>query len=168
MDVAARELLIGQYESGPELLQAAVARVPAAALTWRPGPGLWSVHEVVCHCADSEANAAMRLRYLVAETEPVIIGYDQDAWARELDYHAQSLEDALATVFLVRRTTGAILRRMRAEAWRCHGTHTERGAYSVEDWMRTYAVHLETHARQVERNLAAWEARADRPRAPRQ
>ena len=25
-------------------------------MKWRPGKGKWSVHEVVCHCADSETN----------------------------------------------------------------------------------------------------------------
>ena len=52
-----------------------------------PGAGKWSVHEVVVHCADSETNAALRIRYLIAEKEPLIVGYDQDAWARVFDYH---------------------------------------------------------------------------------
>jgi len=28
----------------------------------------------------------------------------------------------------------------------------------AEDWLRIYAGHLETHTRQLERNLAAWQA----------
>ena len=158
MDHAERERLIDRYQAGPELLQAAIARVPEAACKWRPGQGRWSAHEVVCHCADSEANAAMRLRYLVAEAEPVIIGYDQDEWARALDYHAQDVDVALATVFAVRRSTATLLRRMPESAWRRRGTHTEHGEYSVADWMRIYADHLEAHARQIEKNLAAWTA----------
>ena len=36
--------------------------VPDSAVKWRPAPGKWSAHEVVCHCADAEMNAAARIR----------------------------------------------------------------------------------------------------------
>ena len=158
MDARTRAERIEQYEAGPGRLRDALGRVPPEALAWRPGPGRWSAHEVVVHCADSEANAAARLRYLVAEAEPRIVGYDQDAWARTFDYASQDLEDALAVVTLARRTTARILRRLKDEDWARRGTHTEHGAYGVEDWMRIYADHLEAHARQIERNVEAWRA----------
>ena len=84
-----RESLIEQYARGPARLREALAKAPREALQWRPEPGRWSVHEVVVHCADSEANAALRIRYLVAEKEPLIVGYDQDAWSRLFDYSAE-------------------------------------------------------------------------------
>ncbi len=59
-----RDALIEQYAQGPDELRKALARVPKEALQWRPAPGKWSAHEVVVHCADSETNAALRLRYL--------------------------------------------------------------------------------------------------------
>lgn len=39
------------------------------------------------------------------------------------------------------------------------GQHSESGRYGAEDWLKTYAEHLEGHARQIERNLAAWNSR---------
>ena len=42
------------------------------------------------------AHNRLRIRYLLAEPEPLIVGYDQDAWARLFDYHAQPLEASLA------------------------------------------------------------------------
>jgi len=51
-----RERLIQQYADGPARLTAALATVPAEALHWRPAPGEWSAHEIVCHCADSETS----------------------------------------------------------------------------------------------------------------
>jgi len=53
MDRTQREKLIQQYADGPARLRAALARVPEAARQWRPAPGEWSAHEVICHCADS-------------------------------------------------------------------------------------------------------------------
>ena len=66
LDRAKRQALIQQYADGPARLRGALARVPPQALKWRPAPGEWSAHEVVCHCADSETNAYARIRFLVA------------------------------------------------------------------------------------------------------
>jgi hypothetical protein len=133
-----------------------VEKVPPEALTFRPGPGKWSVHEVIVHCADSETNAHMRIRYLVAEADPVIMGYDQAAWARILDYHALTLEPAMATIEAVRANTVPLLRSLPESAWKKTGRHSEHASYGVEKWMELYAEHLEVHVRQIERNLAAW------------
>ncbi|HET8578133.1 MAG TPA: DinB family protein [Methylomirabilota bacterium] len=159
---AERGRLIERYAAGPARLRAALARVPAEARQWRPQPGEWSAHEVVVHCADSETNAAARIRYLVAEKEPTLLGYDQDGWAVALDYHAHPLEPALAVVEAVRANTTALLRRLPEAAWQREGRHTESGRYTAEDWLRTYAEHLEGHARQIETTLAAWSAAASR------
>ena len=154
-----RESLIEQYARGPGRLREALAKAPKEARQWRPEPGRWSVHEVVVHCADAETNAALRIRYLVAEKEPLVVGYDQDAWARLFDYHAQSLEEALAAAAAARDRTVPLLRRMTDADWAKAGRHTESGPYAAEDWLRIYAAHLEGHARQIERNVEAWTAR---------
>ena len=155
--------LIRRYGEGPARLETAFAQLPKDAVKWRPGPDKWSAHEVVCHCADSETNAAMRIRYLLCEENPVILGYDQAHWARKLDYHAQPLPPALATVRAVREHTAALLRRLPAEAWERAGRHTESGSYTARQWLEVYAEHLEKHARQIERNLTAWRAEQTRP-----
>jgi len=155
---AEREALIEQYARGPQQVREALAEVPREALQWRPGPGKWSAHEVVVHCADSETNAALRIRYLIAEKEPLIVGYDQDAWARLFDYHAQPIEESLAATAAARDRTVPLLRRLADADWAKAGRHTESGRYTAEDWLRIYATHLEGHARQIERNVTAWKA----------
>ena len=155
---AERESRIERYERGASLLKAAFAKVPGEARQWRPGPGKWSAHEVVCHCADSETNAYARIRFLMAEDRPSIQGYDEARWAERLDYHALPVEPALATVEAVRAHTAALLRRIPEAAWAREGTHTQSGRYTAETWLEVYAEHLEKHASQIERNLAAWEA----------
>lgn len=154
-----RAALVEQYARGPERIRGALEKVPPEALQWRPAPGAWSVHEVVVHCADSETNAALRIRYLLAEKEPLVVGYDQDAWARRFDYHAQPLGESLAVAAAARGRTAPLLRAMTDADWARQGRHTESGPYSSEDWLRVYAAHLEGHAAQIERNVAAWKAR---------
>ncbi len=159
LSVAERAALIERYANGPAVLKAALQKIPAAAMQWRPGPGKWSAHEIIVHCADSESNSHGRIRQLLADATPVIHGYDQDRWAVELDYHTLPLEPALATTEAVRANTLPLLRRLSDAQWRKRGTRSDAGAYSMEDWLQTYAAHLEGHARQLERNLAGWKER---------
>ena len=159
LSVSEREELIARYARGPERLRSALERVPEEARRWRPEPAKWSAHEIVVHCADSEENAALRIRYLLAEKEPVILGYDQDEWARALDYHSAPLEPALAAVEAARGRTVPLLRRLSEAEWTREGRHTESGRYTAEDWLRIYADHLEGHAAQIQRNTDAWNSR---------
>jgi hypothetical protein len=156
LSVAEREELIERYARGPERLRAAFARVPEEARQWRPGPGKWSAHEIVLHCADSEENSALRIRSVLAEKDPVILGYDQDEWARVLDYHSSPLGPAMAAVEAARGRTVPLLRRLSEADWAREGRHTESGPYTAEDWLRIYAEHLEGHAAQIGRNIDAW------------
>ncbi len=162
MDRGQREVLIETYADGPAKLRAAMAEAPEAMRKWRPEAGEFSVHEVGVHCADSETNSHGRIRFLVAEDDATIFGYDPDAWARKFSYHDHPLDAALLTVEAVRANTVPILRRMSDADWASAGTHTESGAYTAEDWLRTYAAHLEQHTSQVQDVVAAWEA-AGRP-----
>ncbi|MEO6068859.1 MAG: DinB family protein [Gemmatimonadales bacterium] len=159
MNPAERRTFITRYAAGPDLLRAALAEVPEEALQWRPAPGKWSAHEVIVHCADSETNSHGRIRTLVAESEPVIQGYDQDRWAQRLGYHARPLGTALVTIEAVRANTVPLLEAMTEDEWASVGRHTEVGTYSAEQWLQIYAEHLEVHAAQIRRNVAAWKKR---------
>ncbi len=90
-------------------------------MKWRPGENKWSAHEVAVHCADSETNAAARIRFLATEQDALIQGYDEADWARKLDYHALPIEPALAAVDAVRANTAALLRRLPESVWSSDG-----------------------------------------------
>jgi hypothetical protein len=155
-----REALIKRYEEGSSKLRDAFAKVPREAWKWRPEPGKWSVYEIVCHAADSEMVAATRIRFLVGSEKPVLQGYDQDRWAQVLDYHESRVELALAAVDVMRAHTVGLLRQT---AWASEGTHSESGRYTAEDWLTTYAEHLEKHSRQIDRTLESWRAEQTQP-----
>jgi hypothetical protein len=165
MTKAERERWIERYGNGVAVLQAALAQVPGDALRFKPAPDKWSVHEIVAHCADSETNAAMRIRYLVGEERPAIQGYDQNRWVRALSYETQSLELALAQVTVVRSWTAALLRALPEDAWARAGTHSEMPGqeYGATTWLEIYGEHLDVHARQIGRNVAAWRERGAAP-----
>lgn len=158
-DEMERIQLIRRYADGPATLRLAWDECPPDVRLYRPSPEDWSAREIICHCADSELNAAIRIRMLTAEAEPVIIGYDQNEWVRVFDYHDLNPELALAAVEAARAWTVPVLERLAQSQWAAIGTHSESGPYSALDWLRTYSVHLHDHADQIRANVRAWNAR---------
>ncbi|MGB3327734.1 MAG: DinB family protein [Thermomicrobiales bacterium] len=145
---------IERYRTGPAALRDAYEATPPAVRTVRPDPGAWSVHEIVIHCADSEANAYTRIRMLMAEEHPLIVGYDQDAWVERFDYHARPIESAFAVIDSVHAHTVELLATFTDEDWQRTGVHSERESYSAEDWLRDYSAHLHDHVDQIQANIA--------------
>lgn len=149
MDQERRRALIGRYREGPSVVEAALAGAADAELDARPADGGWTARETAHHIADSEITSAIRLRRLVAEDAPAIIGYDGDEFARRLYYGDRPVGTALAAIGAARAATAEILDRLSAEAWDRAGTHDEHGAYSVDLWLEIYAAHCHDHADQI-------------------
>ncbi|MGH7560423.1 MAG: DinB family protein [Gemmatimonadales bacterium] len=56
------------------------------------GPGKWSVRFLLNHLADSETVLFDRIRRVLSEPRQVLWVYDQDAWAKGLDYSRVPLD----------------------------------------------------------------------------
>lgn len=145
-----RDALIQQYEQGYEAIVAALEGIGDAEWEAREGPDEWCPREIVHHLADSEMTSAIRLRLLIAQDEPTIIGYDQEAFVRNL-YSDRPVEPSLAAFQAARASTAPILRRLTDEQWQRTGTHSESGRYGVEEWLVIYANHAHDHADQIRR-----------------
>ena len=143
-----RRRLIEQYRAGPAQVAAALHEIDDAELDRRPGPDGWTAREVVHHLADSEMTSGIRLRRLLAEESPAIDGYDEAEFARRLFYD-RPVETSLQVLRAVRASAAELLERLSDEQWARAGTHSESGAYSVEDWLEIYAAHAHEHAQQM-------------------
>lgn len=153
-----RRQRIADYAAGPALLAAALEKFPREMWQWKPAPEKWSIHEIIVHLADSETNAYLRARRFLAEPGQPVMAYDQDVWARKLNYHAQNPDDALALVTLVRKMTHALIRDLPESAWSAVCRHPEHEHYSFERWLEIYSRHIHGHIRQMERNFETWRA----------
>jgi hypothetical protein len=126
------------------------------AILRRPeAPGKWSVIQIVQHLADSDVVVAWRSRLILAEDRPAIQGYDQDAWARRLDYAHASLEVALGQLRGVRTANLRLWRSLTPAQLARVGLHSERGPESLDLLLRLMGGHDLVHRRQIERVLAA-------------
>ena len=148
------------YGKGYDLLIETLRDLPREMWTFKPAPKEWSVHEVLVHLADSESNAALRARKLIVEPGGTLMGYDQDQWAIELDYHDQSYEDALEIVRLVRKTTYELLKKQADEVFEHSVRHPEYDEpYTFDQWLDIYSAHIPGHIEQIRNNYRIWRDR---------
>jgi hypothetical protein len=143
--------LIQRYKEGPSVVAEALADITDDELDARPAPADWTPREVVHHLADSEMTSAIRLRRMLAEDEPIILGYDEAEFARRLFYGERPIQAALDTFRASRETTAEILERLTDDQRARLATHTESGPYGVETWLEIYAAHAHDHADQIRR-----------------
>src|SRR4029453_7905340 len=125
-----RRRLIERYREGYGEVQRALEGIGPAELDARPGSNTWSPRDIVHHLADSEMTSAIRRRRLIAEDAPLIVGYDQEEFARRLFYD-RPIDASLEAFKAARASTVEILERLTPEQWTRTGTHSETGTYSV-------------------------------------
>lgn len=145
-----RAQLVDTFRGGYAAVEAALEGVTEAELDRQPSGGGWTARQIAHHLADSEATAYVRLRRLIAEDDPTIVGYDEPEFARRLHYD-RPIASSLAVLRAVRDASLELLESLTPAEWERAGTHSESGAYSVDDWLRIYARHSHDHADQIRR-----------------
>jgi hypothetical protein len=153
-----RQKLIESYGRGYETLTAAIAEIPREAWHYRGQRDPWTIHEVIVHIADSEANSFVRGRRGIAESGSTVLGYDENVWARALNYEAQSADDAIELFRWLRGNTYKLIRNLPDEVWSNTMEHTDNGTMTLEDWLRTYEDHIPAHVRQMREIYQEWKA----------
>jgi hypothetical protein len=151
-----RAKLIAKYKDGYKQIVHAIEGITELELDFRRERGKWTCREIIHHLADSEMTAAIRIRRLLVEFQPFIGGYDQDEFARKLQYSRRPIEPALKAIEGARTTTSQLLDLMSEEEWSRSGEHSESGSYSCDIWLGIYAAHAHNHADQIRRNRAAY------------
>jgi len=141
--------LLERFRRGPELLAVATTGASNPELDYVAEVGVWSARQIVCHLADSEVVGVDRFRRTIAENNPTIMGYDEKAWAENLDYGRRKLSHALETFRLIRGDNYALLKELPEETFARPCTHSERGPLTLLDLLRIYAEHAENHSKQI-------------------
>ncbi len=142
--------LLERFRRAGELLAVVTTGAAGPELDFVSAPGKWSVRQIVCHLSDSELVGADRFRRTIAEENPQLLAYDQDAWARNLDYHRRKFSHAIETFRHIRLENYEILKALPDEAWARKATHNERGEMTLLDLLRVYATHAESHCKQIQ------------------
>lgn len=119
------------------------------------GPGKWSVRYLLHHLADSETVLYDRIRRVISEPTQVIWWYDQDAFAKGLNYAEIPLE-------MSRRIYESVRAAMIYHAgihYEKHGqlefVHSKTGLRTLKDEFDKTAAHNEHHLSQIRLALAS-------------
>jgi uncharacterized damage-inducible protein DinB len=139
--------LIDAYLAGPAMLRKAVSGMSRDQLLLRPVAGKWSTLEVVCHLADFDPILADRMKRIIAEDSPQLLGANENKFAAALAYHDRDLEEELTIIERTRSQLARILRTLPAEALQRVGVHSERGPMTLERMLAITTNHLPHHAK---------------------
>ena len=113
------------------------------------GPGKWSVRFILHHLADSETVLFDRIRRTISEPRQVLWAFDQDAWAKGLDYSRIPLDQSRRIYDSVR--TGIIHHaRVHYEgSGHLEFVHSETGIRTLKDEFEKVVLHNEHHLEQI-------------------
>ena len=153
-----RQRKIESYGQAHQVLSAALARFPREMWQYQPAPDRWTIHEIVIHITDSEANSFIRGRRFIAEPGTQIAAYDEMRWATALRYHEQSTDAALELFKWLRGNTYELIRSLPDEMWGNTLEHSEVGLMTMDDWLDTYERHIPDHIAQMQAVYEAWQA----------
>ncbi len=147
--------LTEEYLAGARSLRQAVQDMTQQQLRARPVPGKWSTLEVVCHLADFEPILADRMKRVIAEERPALIGADENRFAAALAYHDRDSEEELKIVETTRSQMAKILRKLPDAALERVGVHSERGPLTLEQLLTAAIRHIPHHVKFIEEKRRA-------------
>lgn len=150
--------LLERFRRGAELVAVAITGAAGPEFDFKPAPEKWSVRQIVAHLSDTEAVNVSRLRQIVAEDNPTLIAWDQNAWAEKTNYDKRKPSQALETMRTLRADNYELLKELPAEAFSRAGNHPERGRLTLLDLLRGSAEHAEKHAAQIRDVRAQYKA----------
>ncbi len=102
---------------------------------------------MVCHLADFDPILADRMKRIIAEERPTLLGADEKRFAAALAYHERDLDEELTLIERTRQQMARILRTLPAEALQRVGVHNERGPLTLEKMLTTAANHIPHHVK---------------------
>ncbi|GIW86839.1 MAG: hypothetical protein KatS3mg108_1163 [Isosphaeraceae bacterium] len=139
--------LRGRYARGPEILAYAAQGLSEEAAREPVAPGQWSIAELIVHVVEADLVLAGRMRWVIAEDDPPLPGFDENAWnerlfANQLDYRA-----AIDLMAASRRWMLAILDRLDERAFARSGRHSQSGRTTLAELLIGASNHLDHHLR---------------------
>ena len=101
------------------------------------------------HLQDSDLIAADRMRRVIAEDNPTLIGYDETKFAKNLHYDKMDAAMAAEAFRINQLLTAELLRQLPDEAFDRAGMHNERGRVTLRDMVTSYTKHVDHHMKFV-------------------
>jgi len=131
--------------------------LPDEDLAKNYGPGKWSVRYLLHHLADAESVLLYRIRRVISEPKQVIWAFDQEAWARSLDYSTVPLELARSIYSSSRDGIIYYARLHYSNSDQIKFVHSETGIRTLKDEFDKVVLHNQQHVGDIEKALLSGE-----------
>ena len=137
------------------LLDDLVRAHPSSVLRARPFEGKWTPLEIIGHLTDGEWVYGYRVRLVLSEDEPPILGTRQNAWVDRQRHNDRDPAELVGLFRTLRELNLAWTRRLSPTELTRVGRHNERGPESLATAIRMIAGHDLSHLHQIDRYLDA-------------
>jgi hypothetical protein len=134
-----------------------VSKNSPAVLRSRPFEGKWTPNEIIGHLTDSEWVYGYRLRLILSEENPTILGTQQDAWVARQRHNEREPLEMVDLFRTLRQFNLATWRGTSSSDMERAGLHNERGPESLGVMLRLLAGHDLNHIDQIVRYIRAVE-----------
>jgi hypothetical protein len=141
--------LLEVFRRGGEMVSEATSGCSGIEADFRMDDSKWSVRQIVCHLADTQLVIGMSLRLILAEDHPSLLAFDEDAWARKLDYGKRRIVQALETFHRLRTDDYELLRDQPAAAFNRTGHHVEHGVVTLRQIVEQQVAHVENRIKEI-------------------
>ena len=140
-----------ELERNREVFSHLLGGKPAAAFSWRPAPGTWTLLEIVCHLYDEEReDFRLRVQHaLESRDNPPPI--DPVGWVTSRNYAAQDYEAKLAAFLQERTASIDWLRSLQSPRWDSTFQHPQMGPLTARMFLANWLAHDLLHLRQIVR-----------------
>jgi|CXWL01.1.fsa_nt_gi hypothetical protein len=138
-----------------DVLATFIEKNPPEVMRTRPFPGKWTPNEIVGHLCDSEWVYGFRIRLILCQDKPVILGMDQDQWVAGQRYNDRQPKELLTMFRSLRAANIELWKRMIPSDLLRVGKHNERGEESLGLMLKMNAGHDLSHIDQITRYLEA-------------
>ena len=118
-------------------------------------PGKWPVRFILLHLADSETVLFDRIRRVLSEPRQVLWVYDQEAWAKGLDYSRVPLDMSRRIYESVRNAIIYYAGEYYESKGQLEFVHSVTGVRTLKDEFDKVASHNEHHLAQIREALRA-------------
>lgn len=132
-----------------------VQKHPADVLRTRPVEGKWTPNEIIGHLVDTEWVYGYRLRLILCEDNPIILGMNQELWVAGQRHNEREPSELVEMFQKLRQFNLALWSRMSPADLQRTGQHNERGTESLGAMLRMLAGHDLSHRDQLTRHIQA-------------
>jgi hypothetical protein len=151
-----RRRILESFRNGPVTLSAALGRFPRKMWVYKASPNQASIHELICHLADTEVIEYVYCRNLIANPALPAVGIDPSAWSGSLGYFYEDVKEALGIIRALRRVTYHFLKVLPENSWTRVAELAGSGRLTLDEWLEIRESYFPEQVRRMAQIHAAW------------